>query len=152
MITTTLKLDHCWVCLNTAYLEEHHVIPCAYGGTDGPTVTLCASCHGGVHDLSHHIAHNQTPDTLLVMGNDIVPFWTAEMSPRFIYLARVIHLASERVAGSQNKPVKVGAIFDAETHRKLTALKSMLGVRSIDVALAECVHRVYGSLTTGRTK
>lgn len=54
-------LDHCWVCgirftdsnpPGSANKELHHVVPRAFGGLDGPIVSLCDSCHSKVHKLT----------------------------------------------------------------------------------------------------
>jgi hypothetical protein len=44
------KTAFCAACGATRDLYQHHLRPRARGGKNGPTVTLCASCHGAVHD------------------------------------------------------------------------------------------------------
>lgn len=50
------KLDRCWVCQtpfnHSVKCEEHHVIPRAYGGIDGPQVSLCDSHHTAAHQIA----------------------------------------------------------------------------------------------------
>ncbi|MBU2502534.1 HNH endonuclease, partial [bacterium] len=39
-------------CTNTRFLEVHHVLPRARGGTNRPDnlITLCSACHRHIHD------------------------------------------------------------------------------------------------------
>lgn len=63
-LTSTLTLPYCWVCKKTFFPEgsdasvirnEHHVIPRAYGGVDGPTVSLCSADHDMLHLLAQKL-------------------------------------------------------------------------------------------------
>ena len=63
----SIVLDHCWVCLarfvgdgGTEQREDHHIIPRAYGGTDGPTVTLCDTDHTRAHRIADCIKAEKT--------------------------------------------------------------------------------------------
>lgn len=42
----------CWVCNQKGSIELHHIVPRAYGGTQGPQTSLCGNCHSGIHNLS----------------------------------------------------------------------------------------------------
>jgi len=50
-----MKSDQCYFCNenNEDMLEEHHILPRRYGGTDRDKnlVTVCASCHNGLEHL-----------------------------------------------------------------------------------------------------
>lgn len=39
----------CASCGAENEIQEHHLIPRVHGGLSGPTVYLCAACHGAVH-------------------------------------------------------------------------------------------------------
>jgi hypothetical protein len=47
-------VDDCFACGLTRPCEQHHVIPRASGGEDGPTVPLCLSCHAFVTPTRMH--------------------------------------------------------------------------------------------------
>lgn len=122
-ITSTLLLDHCWLCgvpkLSSA-TEEHHLVPRCYGGERGPTVTLCSSCHSRVHEAAES----------LYKGNPLVPFPEQDRRERCLYLATVIvnaRLFLER-AGDPNKRVVFSTFFDAETHNTLVKLTKHLNI------------------------
>jgi hypothetical protein len=69
-IKNLANLGSCWCCGNSEGLHEHHIIPQAYGGKNGPLVTLCGACHTNVHNTANeHIRKNTdikslTPNTL----------------------------------------------------------------------------------------
>jgi hypothetical protein len=52
---TTLKLEFCVACGNTApdELEHHHLVPLGAGGEDKDSnlITLCSTCHGAIHGM-----------------------------------------------------------------------------------------------------
>lgn len=41
----------CAVCGDTFRVQQHHVVRRSQGGTEGPTLPLCETCHKSVHDL-----------------------------------------------------------------------------------------------------
>lgn len=49
------QVCRCHICTSVVpitFEQEHHVIPQAAGGTDGPTRQLCAGCHQNLHRLA----------------------------------------------------------------------------------------------------
>lgn len=91
-ITSTILLDHCWVCGSHVGLNEHHVVPQSCGGTHGPTVTLCAAHHSEIHTEAYHLPYKRK-----FSG-------PPQHQVKLSYLADVIHTAFTAVAG-QTKPV-----------------------------------------------
>lgn len=90
----------CWVCgarLNTAdppgtaSCEDHHVVPRAYGGLNGPVVSLCASCHSKLHALALH----SPPYT--------VPGVNPYEAQKLVYLASVVYNSRKAVSQDVNK-------------------------------------------------
>lgn len=144
-IMETLILPHCWVCDSTAYLHQHHIVPCCYGGTNGPTITLCGNCHGGIHDFSNLMPIKQV--AALRPAQSIVPTWEAKHMARVYYLAHAIYLAEQHVLSSSKKWVKVVASLDPETHTKLIALKRLLSCSSQQQVITECIIKLHASLT-----
>jgi hypothetical protein len=45
--------------------QEHHVLPRASGGIDGPTVDLCGTCHQTVHDAAKRMSKGKPADDKL---------------------------------------------------------------------------------------
>lgn len=53
--TPALAVCRCHVCaavVPITFEQEHHVVPQAAGGKDGPTAQLCAGCHHALHRLA----------------------------------------------------------------------------------------------------
>lgn len=52
-------LPYCWVCLRrfdpNLLEEQHHIIPKAYGGMNGPLVSLCSDHHTALHEVGKRI-------------------------------------------------------------------------------------------------
>jgi hypothetical protein len=132
--TVLLTLDHdrsrCYVCRQlladsggnpSSIRESHHVVPRAYGGTDGPQVDLCI----GHHDLIHLIA------TKKISKSDfsyLLPKDSTHMR-RVEYLSEVILKSYEKFAGDSNKRVTITFSLSASETENLSALTSFLGVR-----------------------
>lgn len=47
--------NKCFICDSGGIIDVHHVIPQATGGEAGPTVSLCPSCHSGIHRQAMNI-------------------------------------------------------------------------------------------------
>jgi hypothetical protein len=51
---------HCAACGFSGDVQEHHIVPRAYGGRSRPTVYLCDRCHAATHSRTwsnpHHAA------------------------------------------------------------------------------------------------
>lgn len=135
-IVTHIFLNHCWICEGTASLHNHHIIPQAYGGVDGPQVTLCASCHNGVH----HVA-----DGRIDMRPD---YWATvsqiEKSNTLIYL---IQQARSIASGSDNKQITVTLILTAKEAKMLDAVKRILGSSSRVSTIKTLIDLTYQRLT-----
>ncbi len=82
----------CWVCKTpfgpSVKCEEHHIIPRAYGGTDGPLVSLCDSHHSMVHEIALKLWTRKSFNQLLDNNS--------EVNERLLYLANVAY--NSRVA------------------------------------------------------
>lgn len=120
-------LPHCWVCRvrftdvvppGPAQREEHHIVPQAYGGTDGPTVSLCDGHHTVIHKIAvalkngrPHQAHLGTYDPQQIQ--------------KLMWLATVIQEAEAKTRNDPNKRASVVVNMDAETRNQLDALASV---------------------------
>ncbi len=125
-ITSTLYLDHCWVCHvqrdGFTTFEEHHVVPCHLGGTNGPVVSLCDGCHTKVHDSA----------TKLYRGVVNLPYREEDRRARCLYLAQVICRAQSALEsqGNLNKKFKYSDTFSYEEHELLVSLQRYYGKKS----------------------
>lgn len=156
-ILTTVVQDSCWVC-NRKFIDsggtdpsvirnQHHVVPQAAGGKDGPTVSLC-SAH---HDLLHWVAEKASSHRRLVndfqrLAGEIDNLLTGlpgASKARVIYLADIVTRAFAATANDPNK--RTGLVINAtpEFISKLDSLKRALGAGSRESALILIVEESY---------
>lgn len=111
-----IAADRCFICGGTDGLHSHHVIPEAYGGSDGPQVPLC----GTHHTLIHSIALQRE---LRCSDPDLT------RRQRILYLATCIARARQRWK-SQNRisPLQMNATFPAEIRAKVEILQGLTGL------------------------
>lgn len=130
------NLNHCWVCDDVSSLHEHHIIPQAYGGVDGPTVTLCATCHNGVH----HVADGRA---------DMRPSsWvTPERNRKGTWLSDTIVKARVLASTSDNKQAKVILELSANETKMLDQITQAIGSTSRVKTLKELIHKMHQRLT-----
>lgn len=111
----SIMLDHCWVCGEkfqrvggTAVEHSHHMVPRAYGGVDGPQVSLCDGHHNTLHQLA--VAwKSKKPHFHLTQG--LPKEWLAKIE----YLAGVVCNAELQ---SRNDPNKSAAVMLHLNHRQ----------------------------------
>ena len=129
-IVSSMVLDRCWLCgvlKSDSKTEEHHIVPRCYGGQNGPTVTLCSSCHTRVHEAAEG----------LYKGNPIVPYASQAERERCLYLATVIvnaRIAIER-ANDPNKRTVFTMWLDGDSHSTLVRLTKHLNISQKKVIL-----------------
>ena len=128
----SLILSQCWVCSESSGLNNHHVIPQAYGGVNGPQVTLCAVCHSKVHATAlkpagvwHHMLQGDA---------------------KLMELTRLIAEARARCRGVA-RPMMVQHKFSTSRGEQLRELKHLLGCGSITDTLDKCVDILYAQYT-----
>lgn len=132
----SITLEECWVTGLKNKRHEHHVVPRAYGGDAGPTVTLNADVHNLLHDCHKELTSK------LGKGNEraIRLRYTDKVSSmavnkqlakqRFTYLVDVILNAQEMAKHSKNKRVSG---YSASTHTMLVALTKRLKKSQSDI-------------------
>jgi hypothetical protein len=118
-------LPHCWVCgvrftdltvnPGPAAREDHHIIPQAYGGTDGPLVSLCDSHHTAVHKIAVALK-NQKPYQHLLGTYD------QGQINKLLWLATRIQEAELATRNDPNKRMQVVVTLDGLMRAKLDAL------------------------------
>lgn len=117
-------LPYCWICRQTlsdsggqptVKRHEHHVIPRAYGGSDGPTITLCSGDHSLMHDVALKLINGKSHFTL-----------TAGLKPeplsRLLYLATRVQVAHDYASNDANKKFPIVVGLDRKTNEMLKEL------------------------------
>ncbi len=119
----TIFLPHCWICGckfidtgGTQMREEHHMVPRAYGGVDGPTVTLCDTHHTKMHRVAECLIHENTHRSILE-GEP------PEAIKKILYLASVICNAWKFSLNDPNKSASVMVSLDRRHRLMIEALK-----------------------------
>jgi hypothetical protein len=122
---SSIILDHCWVCQakflgsgGTEPKEEHHIIPRAYGGSDGPTVSVCDSHHHKLHDIALKLKSNK-------------PFFEAlkgesqEAIKKLLYLANAVYNAELATRNDPNKAASAMLLLNARHKSMIDTLKKI---------------------------
>ena len=112
--------DICWVCGLTTSLEEHHMIPRAYGGQDGPTITLCAGCHSSVHKLADYNAQDVS------YAQKLLKTVNKKSLTRLVELAIIIAYSKQATKNDENKTIIFMDRFPASVNKQLKALAKIL--------------------------
>lgn len=134
----SIILNFCWVCGERDGIHDHHVIPQAYGGVNGPQVTVCATHHTMIHTLALR-ANNEQWQHPLIEHTDSV-----QKRYKLNTLIGLIHKA--RMATSNTvKPIQLSQKLDIERSKKLRELKFLLGRSSISATLDACIDSAYSA-------
>lgn len=119
-------LPWCWVCKTkfgpNLVPEDHHVIPRAYGGVDGPQVRLCSDHHTGLHEVGKRLYAGK-PYHDLLSGN-------AEQDKRLVYLGTVACNARLATENDPNKTLVVVLSLTNQHKKMLEDLKKVTNARS----------------------
>lgn len=126
----SIRLPYCWICKSrfldaeppgNANKEEHHVVPRAYGGLDGPTVSLCDSHHTAIHKVA----------LLIEAGKPYLEFTKnldQEQLKKLLYLATVIVNAKLKTLNDPNKYSMVLVKLDRDLSEKVDKLQKIYRV------------------------
>lgn len=128
-------LPYCWVCKETDGLNNHHCVPRAYGGENGPQVTLCATHHTFIHTVA---LKKRSFHEGLVHENTTNP----EQRQKLLQLINII-VTARAATKALAKPMVVQHKFNTERARKLRELKTLVGASSIEATLNALVDKVY---------
>lgn len=138
----SIILTHCWVCKQTHGLNDHHVLPQAYGGVHGPQVTLCATHHTLIHTVA--LRNHATWETSL--GTDHTPEQTKKLHELVTIIAR-----ARAATRNTTKPLQIQHKFNTSRGVKLKELKILLGKSSLAATLDAMVDLVYSQCTQLKT-
>lgn len=139
----TQSYNECFVCgarfidsdpPGKAMKELHHVIPRAYGGTNGPLVALCSECHTKVHKLATRY------DQSLFNGLNSLG------KSRLEYLARSVYNAKHITKSDPNKLLQITFKLTKEEAAVLDHLKSVLNVKSRADVYHIALKKLYSNL------
>lgn len=120
-------LDHCWVCglrftdvvpPGPASREEHHLVPQAYGGTDGPTVSLCANHHSALHTIAVHMKSGK-PYYEIIGGHDTI------QQAKLLKLAEIVYNSEQATRNDPNKKVLVSLTLTKQQDLMIQRLKKV---------------------------
>jgi hypothetical protein len=131
----SIILEHCWICPTHEGIHNHHCVPQAYGGVDGPQVTLC----GTHHTLVHTLALKPCPlwdNSLRKHTTDPVKIAKLRELVEIIYRAR---MATRNTV----KPLQISHKLNMERSKKLRELKHLMGQSSITATIDACIDAVY---------
>jgi hypothetical protein len=133
-------LDHCWVCTmkfgTSLKKEDHHIIPRAYGGVDGPQVSLCDSHHTAVHEIALRLYSKRSHFELLTTD--------PEINKKLLYLATVAYNARIATENDPNKRQMILLTPTKEALRQLDKLKTVYGNRvSRQTLIERAIKNLY---------
>ena len=142
--TTSLQLEYCWVCKNrftefggapSNFKHDHHMIPRAYGGVDGPTVSLCDSHHTTLHQVALKL-YSGKPFGELLTGNQ-------EHNKRILWLSTLVVNARRLTENDPNKPMMLPLVADKALKDKLKKLKQVYPKTSFPALIKYAIEQLY---------
>lgn len=124
----SIILDHCWVC-NAKFIgvggatskEEHHIVPQAYGGSEGPTVTLCDSHHTKIHKIAVALKNKKPYSQLLLQESEV---------KKLMWLANTIYKAELATRDDPNKATTVSLRLSNRHTQMVDHLQRVTGKKS----------------------
>ena len=143
MLTGTLFLDKCWVCGrlfdHSTKEEKHHIVPKAYGGVNGPQVSLCDSHHQALHNIGIRMYAKKPFNDLLTPYKD--------QNQKLIWLGSVACNARIATERDPNKQRVLVLNPSGDTFNKLKKLKPIFHQASreriIEIAVAQLYDRHF---------
>lgn len=120
--------DRCWVCNENIGLSssdrkrnDHHIIPVAYGGAEGPQVSLCSAHHSLLHEVALSFISGRKNSSLQALQG-LSPI----ASYKVTWLASRVYLAHEVFSKDVRRRIKVTLHFSAESLQELDAARRSL--------------------------
>jgi hypothetical protein len=121
----SIVLNHCFVCGGlfndsggTLVKHFHHMVPVAYGGVDGPQVTLCSEDHNTLHHIAVAMKSGKTYHKYLYQK-------TPEVCKKLKTLATIVYNSELASRNDPNKLVSVMLHLNAEQKQKIEMLKKV---------------------------
>jgi hypothetical protein len=146
----TITLPHCWVCGSRftdvnppgkENREEHHIIPQAAGGTDGPTVSLCDKHHTALHKIAVHLKSGR-PYFVFLQGEP------QQAQQKIMWLATQAFNAFEATRNDPNKRAMVLMTLDRKQQVMIEKLRKVYPAAKgrealLDLALTSLYNRHF---------
>jgi hypothetical protein len=140
-ITQTTILPYCWVCKvpfdSSNQREDHHIIPRAYGGVDGPQVSLCDSHHTALNNIALRL-YSKRPFTELLTKYE-------DQNKKLLWLASVVCNARIATENDPNKKQVLVISPKGETLLQLKQLKKVYGNVSRERLIEFAVNKLYNT-------
>lgn len=123
----SMFLPHCWVCERrfidskppgNATRNDHHIVPKAAGGVDGPQVSLCSDHHDTLHKIALRLAAKKP-------YFDLVSDETDAQKKKLYWLATVAHNAFAATKNDPNKKVAAIVELDRKQQDQITQLMNV---------------------------
>lgn len=141
----SIELQYCWVCgpankftefggEPNFFKHEHHIVPRAFGGSDGPTVSICDSHHAATHQIALKLAAKRNYFDLLSHSK--------EKDKKLFWLASIICNAQALAKDDPNKPLPITFVAKGSTKIKLRALKKVLKLTQPQL-MELAIHNLY---------
>lgn len=140
----SIVLNKCWICSalfsyngGTEQREDHHIIPRAYGGVDGPTVTICDTHHTKTHRIAECLINQKNYFQYIKgEGPDVVK--------KLLWLASEIHNACLKMRNDPNKATSTVVTLNARHTHMVDALKKVKPkLRSREAQLLSALEAEY---------
>jgi hypothetical protein len=142
-------VDRCWVCdsvfpeyggpPSSIVQEFHHPVPRSFGGSDGPTVSLCSGHHATVHTAALRMKSG-------VSHYDLVSHEQPFVVQRIEKLSSIIKRAIESFSGDPNRPVPIHLGLPSHQNEKLKLAAKSRGVTAnelIRLVLTEFLQKEF---------
>lgn len=145
------RLPHCWVCERRfvtssppgpALEEVHHIVPQAYGGTDGPVVSLCGDHHSALHKIALAFkslkSKKPKPYHMFLVG------LRDDQKKKLLWLAQCAYNAEQEVSKDPNKHMAVVLSLDGRQRIMMDRLRAVYPqAKSKDKLLALALESLY---------
>jgi hypothetical protein len=145
----TIALDHCWVCgerfndvpqPGSAAREEHHVIPRQAGGTDGPTVSLCASHHNLLHRIALLLGKKGREGNIYkALSGETDP----EQRRKIMELATHVYNAFKAVENDPNRRFLCTISLTTQQASAIDHIKKIRGLRSREQVILFALEHLF---------
>jgi hypothetical protein len=145
-------LPHCWVCEEKftdsggeAKRHEHHIIPRAYGGSNGPLCSLCTNHHNLLHELATYIIAGKQAE-----ARSLLATLPPAVKPRLASLANSIVRAHNLTKNDPNKRGKTILSMTGEQYRRAILLKKQYGLKSLPALFIYLMEQAWTNQNSSR--
>lgn len=124
---SSMILPHCWVCERRftdssppghVSRNEHHIVPRAAGGANGPTVSLCSDHHDALHKIALRMSSKKP-------HFDLVTDESEERRRKLYWLATVVRNSFEATKNDPNKTVMAFMTLDRRQQAMIEQLSKI---------------------------